>query len=380
MWLQSGWSVPSHRAEEAHPMRNRWIAFAAVLLLVFSLLAGQAVADTAVVTGKGVNVRSGPGMGYKVTDTLAKGTVVEITARTGSVWVAVRYPGGSGYMSSDYLEIAGPDVFLDSGSSQAAYGQPAEDVFLEDRAPAPVPTVQPAAPTVTSSPVPVATPSPSPVPVWPAVPVQTTRPSVTPTPVVTPVPTPVSTVRPVPTPSPSPTPLPMPSGSPFPLAPTTPEETPVPAAQQMVISSSPSEAPQATQSPGSPAATQAAATGLDVVEYACRFLGTKYTWAGKDPSTGFDCSGFVWYVYSCFGYDLNRVAASQAKNGVHVDAGDLRMGDILCFYTYGSYIGHSGIYIGNGKFIHAANSSSGVVITELSKYPCNGVEARRILV
>ena len=333
-------------------MRIRWIAFAAVLLLVLSVLAGQAAAETAVVTGKGVNVRSGPGMGYGVTDTLAKGTVVEITSHTGSEWVAVRYPGGSGYMSSDYLEIAGPDLYLDTGNAQTPYGQQAEAIFLDDGA-----STEPA---VTSTPSPVPTPQPSATP--------------------TPVPTPIPTIRPTPTDAPLPTPLPMPSGSPYPLATPAPEETPVPAAQQMVISS-PSGMPQ---DPGSsvaaPAAPASAATGMDVVEFACRFLGSKYTWAGKDPSTGFDCSGFVWYVYSQFGHDLNRVAASQAKNGVHVDSDDLRMGDVLCFYTYGSYIGHSGIYIGNGKFIHAANSSSGVIITELSKYPCNGFEARRILI
>ena len=379
MWLQSGWSVPSRRAEEAFPMRNRWIVIAAVLLLSFSLLAGQAAAETAVVTGKGVNVRSGPGMGYQVTDTLAKGTVVEITAHTGGVWVAVRYPGGSGYMSSDYLEIAGPDLYLDSGSEQSAYGQPAENVFLDDSvvaspavtsAPTPVPTATPAY-------SPVSTPVPTPAPsaaVWAATPtpVQTQQPKPSPTPVPTPKPTPY----PTPTAAPLPTPLPMPTGSPYPLATPQPEETPTPAAQQMVIS------PGTSTDPGTPdvsVTVPAAATGMDVVEFACRFLGSKYTWAGKDPSTGFDCSGFVWYVYSQFGYDLNRVAASQAKNGVHVDSDDLRMGDVLCFYTYGSYIGHSGIYIGNGKFIHAANSSSGVIITELSKYPCNGFEARRII-
>ena len=379
MWLPSGWSVPSHRAEEAFPMRNRWIVIAAVFLLVFSLLAGQAAAETAVVTGKGVNVRSGPGMGYKVTDTLARGTVVEITAHAGGEWVAVRYPGGSGYMSSDYLEIAGPDLYLDAGSEQNAYGQPAENVFLDDGAsvaPA-VPSAPTPAPTAVPTYSPVSTPSPTAAPsatIWAAtpVPVQTPQPTASSAPVPTPVPTPY----PTPTAAPLPTPLPMPSGSPYPLATPQPEETPTPAAQQMVISSG--DMPAVASSDSSPAAP-AAATGMDVVEFACRFLGSRYTWAGKDPSTGFDCSGFVWYVYSHFGYDLNRVASSQASNGVHVDSGELRMGDILCFYTYGSYIGHTGIYIGNGKFIHAANSATGVVITELSSYAYKAFEARRII-
>ena len=373
-----------HRAEETFPMRNRCIVIAAVLLLVFSLLAGQAAAETAVVTGKGVNVRSGPGMGYKVTDTLAKGTIVEIMAQAGGEWVAVRYPGGSGYMSSDYLEIAGPDLYLDSDSSQSTYHSNAESVFLDDGVSAPVVTTVPTpapvyTPAPTQSPVttPIPTVSPSSAASWPSVPTQAPVYTPQPTTSSTPAPTSVPTSHPLPTANPLPTPLPMPSGSPYPLATAQPEETPTPAAQQMVISSGDLSS---IASPDSSQTVPSAATGMDVVEFACRFLGYRYTWSGKDPSTGFDCSGFVWYVYSQFGYDMNRVASSQASNGVHVDSGDLRMGDVLCFYTYGSYIGHSGIYIGNGKFIHAANSATGVVITELSSYAYKDFEARRIIV
>lgn len=363
-------------------MRYRWIAFAIALLLAFSLLPFSATADTAVVTGRGVNVRSGPGMGYQVTDTLKKGTVVEILARAEGVWVAVRYPGGSGYMSSEYLEVAGPDLYVDEGISQSTSGtsqQTAADVFLADNAAAPAPapaqTPVPTAAQASATPMPsaVQTPYPSAWPVMPAY-EPTPRPSSTPEP--TPVPTP--TAIPAPTATPAPAPLSMPSEHPYPLATAQPEETTAPAAQNLPIPSG-ADANAAGSISEGVSAGRANATGIDVAEFACRFLGVRYTWAGKDPSTGFDCSGFVWYVYSQFGYELNRVAASQAKNGVHVDVSDLRMGDILCFYTYGSTIGHSGIYIGNGKFIHAANSASGVVITELSKYPCYGVEARRII-
>ena len=85
-------------------------------------------------------------------------------------------------------------------------------------------------------------------------------------------------------------------------------------------------------------------------------------------------------MYGQFGYTLNRVVADQARNGAHVDASALEPGDILCFYSSSSYIGHVGIYIGNNKFVHAANSSTGVVITELSGYySSRGFEARRII-
>ena len=110
-------------------------------------------------------------------------------------------------------------------------------------------------------------------------------------------------------------------------------------------------------------------------------MGYRYSWGGKSPETGFDCSGFVYYVYSQFGYTLNRVACDQALNGVHVDPKDLQPGDVLCFYSNDNYyIGHTGIYIGNNKFIHASTSTTGVIITELGGYYfTRGYEARRIV-
>ena len=121
-------------------------------------------------------------------------------------------------------------------------------------------------------------------------------------------------------------------------------------------------------------------TGQQIVDYAMKFLGYNYVWGGASPDTGFDCSGLVYYVYGQFGYTMNRVAADQARNGVHVDAENMQPGDVLCFYSSESYIGHVGIYIGNNRFIHAANSRSGVIITELSGYySARGIEVRRIV-
>lgn len=122
------------------------------------------------------------------------------------------------------------------------------------------------------------------------------------------------------------------------------------------------------------------ATGQDIANYALQFVGYNYTWGGTSPSTGFDCSGLVQYVYKQFGYSLNRVAADQAKNGRHVEASELQPGDILCFYSGSSYIGHVGIYIGNGQFVHASNSTTGVIISNLAgSYTNRGFEARRII-
>ena len=140
-----------------------------------------------------------------------------------------------------------------------------------------------------------------------------------------------------------------------------------------------------TVSSGSGAATSASssgsALGQQIANFALQFVGYPYSWGGKSPETGFDCSGFVYYVYSQFGYTLNRVACDQALNGVHVDPNNLQPGDVLCFYSNDNYyIGHTGIYIGNNKFVHASTSTTGVIITELGGYYfTRGYEARRIV-
>ena len=136
-----------------------------------------------------------------------------------------------------------------------------------------------------------------------------------------------------------------------------------------------------TQVSTAPAVSAGSATGQQIVNFALQFVGYRYSWGGKAPETGFDCSGFVYYVYSQFGYTLNRVACDQALNGVHVDAKDIQPGDVLCFYSNDNYyIGHTGIYIGNNKFIHASTSTTGVIISELNGYYfTRGYEARRIV-
>ena len=122
------------------------------------------------------------------------------------------------------------------------------------------------------------------------------------------------------------------------------------------------------------------ASGREVADFALQYVGYPYSWGGKDPSTGFDCSGFVYYVYQHFGYTLNRVAAEQARNGTHVDPANMQAGDVICFYSGDSYIGHVGIYIGNNMFVHAATSTTGVITSELAGYyATRGYEVRRIV-
>ncbi|MBQ8075806.1 MAG: C40 family peptidase [Oscillospiraceae bacterium] len=129
--------------------------------------------------------------------------------------------------------------------------------------------------------------------------------------------------------------------------------------------------PRPTPSPTpSPSPTPVPYEGEEIAQYALQFNGYRYNYGGMDPSTGFDCSGLVYYVFRQFGYKLNRVAADQALNGIEVKTkADLLPGDIICFsWITNSYINHVGIYIGDGKFIHAMDSANDVVITKLTDY------------
>ena len=128
------------------------------------------------------------------------------------------------------------------------------------------------------------------------------------------------------------------------------------------------------------ASPAASSKGQQIANTAVQYVGYPYVYGGTDPS-GFDCSGFVKYIFGLYGITTNRTAEDQARNGYAVDRSQLQPGDIICF-SYGSgYIGHVGIYIGNGQFVHACNSDTGVIITDLnSSSYTNRVAACRRLV
>lgn len=104
-----------------------------------------------------------------------------------------------------------------------------------------------------------------------------------------------------------------------------------------------------------------------IVAYAKDFLGCGYVLGGTGPKV-FDCSGLVQYVYKKFGYSINRTATQQLKNGTTISKADLQPGDLVFFNSAGtgaSKATHVGIYIGDGKFLHASSPSVGVVISDL---------------
>lgn len=125
---------------------------------------------------------------------------------------------------------------------------------------------------------------------------------------------------------------------------------------------------------------EASSIGEQIVAYAKQFMGVPYVWAGSSPTTGFDCSGFVGYVFKSFGYSTNRVAKDMYRNGVAVDKSELQIGDAVFFASSSEAIGHVGIYIGDGQFIHASSGAGYVTINSLSEsyYSRMYVGARRI--
>jgi len=127
---------------------------------------------------------------------------------------------------------------------------------------------------------------------------------------------------------------------------------------------------QLGSAPAAKAATlDSSGRGSTAVSIAYRYLGYRYRYGGASPA-GFDCSGFTSYVYRQAGIYLSHSASSQYYSGVHVSRANLRPGDLVFFAnTYRRGISHVGIYVGNGKFINAANSSTGVIVSSLySRY------------
>lgn len=121
--------------------------------------------------------------------------------------------------------------------------------------------------------------------------------------------------------------------------------------------------------------------GQAIVDEAMKYLGVPYVWGGTSPS-GFDCSGFVQYVMNACGYSVNRTATAQLENGYSVSYSNLQPGDLVFFhntYATDAPASHVGIYVGDGKFIHAGGSYVQVTSLNSDYYSSRYVGARRIV-
>jgi cell wall-associated NlpC family hydrolase len=106
--------------------------------------------------------------------------------------------------------------------------------------------------------------------------------------------------------------------------------------------------------------------GAEVADLAEQYVGSPYRWGGASPS-GFDCTGFVMWVYSQFGVAMPHNEAGELASGERVGTDDLQPGDVLVFAnTYRRGLSHAGIYVGNGQFVHAADERHGVMVSSLS--------------
>ena len=126
--------------------------------------------------------------------------------------------------------------------------------------------------------------------------------------------------------------------------------------------------------------TSGSSVASKIVTTAKKYIGTPYVWGGSTPK-GFDCSGFVQYVFNQHGITLPRTTTEQYKVGSYVSKSNLKAGDLVFLQnTYREGISHVGIYVGDGKMIHAS-SSKGVVISDLgsSYYVKHYYGARRVL-
>lgn len=153
------------------------------------------------------------------------------------------------------------------------------------------------------------------------------------------------------------------------------DATPLPIAPVATPFNKPMEIePSEPATTSTPTPTPEPSGNTSIVESAEVYLGVPYKWGGTTDK-GFDCSGFVQKAYKDAGYSIGRTTHLQALEGEEVE--DYAPGDILCFGRSKWNIFHTGIYIGDGKFIHAS-SPEGVIVSELDGYGLKLIMARRV--
>lgn len=105
----------------------------------------------------------------------------------------------------------------------------------------------------------------------------------------------------------------------------------------------------------------------DIVTLAKQYLGVPYRYGGSTPA-GFDCSGYIMFLFHQLGKDIPRTADQQATVGKPVAVGKLRPGDVVYFATTDEpTISHIGLYIGNHQFIHASSTAKKIIISNLTE-------------
>lgn len=127
--------------------------------------------------------------------------------------------------------------------------------------------------------------------------------------------------------------------------------------------------------------TAPSSSAVEIANFALGYVGYPYVYGAHNPSTGFDCSGLVYYCFGQYGISLKRTANDQMNNnGTAVSRSNLQVGDLV-FFGSGTYANHVGIYIGNNNFVHAANPSSGVRVSSMNEtyYRNRYIGARRVV-
>ncbi|MBU2552282.1 MAG: C40 family peptidase [Proteobacteria bacterium] len=143
------------------------------------------------------------------------------------------------------------------------------------------------------------------------------------------------------------------------------------------VAVAPSEAP----APAPASVAEPSVLGRKIAQTATSYVGTPYRYGGEDPGRGFDCSGLAFYIFGRYGYSLPRRAREQSQSGHWVSRKDLAPGDLVFFRLSGKTNWHVGIFIGDGRFVHAPRRGRRVEIQRMdnSYYRTRYYTARRVI-